>query len=667
MDYLHLHEFYITMAHSFPDLEFFRIAVVSPELRVADVNFNTELILLALESARERKCSLALFPELSVTGYSCGDLFYNSALLKETSLALEKIAESTKIHQINVVVGAPIESAGKLFNCAVFISNGEILGAIPKTFLPNAGEFYEQRWFSSALNCTTKTVNIGNTKNVPFLANLLFRAKEMPHCVVGIELCEDLWSVIPPSSEMALAGANILLNCSASNELLGKSTYRRKLVMSQSARCLAAYCYAGAGAGESSTDVVYSGHSMIAENGVLLAETTRFEFSTQMAIADIDVERLTNERIRNSSFSQSNTTGKVFQTIEFSLGSSNHEEISAEFFDIVRPISATPFVPANLEKREQNCREIFMLQTTALAKRLRHIGTKTAVIGISGGLDSTLALLVIVKAFEKLDLVPNGIVAVTMPGFGTTERTKNNADLLAKLLGISIRTISIHSAVRQHFADIGHDEKIHDITFENAQARERTQILMDIANQTGGIVVGTGDLSELALGWCTFNADQMAMYNVNAGVPKTLVQYLVEWCADEEFSGDISEVLRDICDTPVSPELLPPDEDGKISQKTEDVVGPYKLHDFFLYYTVRMQFAPRKILFLAVIAFRGEFARTEIEKWMKEFYRRFFGNQFKRSPMPDGPKIGSVGLSPRGDWRMPSDASVALWLKDLEV
>jgi NAD+ synthase (glutamine-hydrolysing) len=645
------------MVESLSSLGMIRIGVVAPELRVADVAFNEEGICQAIEAAEARNCRFLLFPELCVTGYTCGDLFFQPLLIERARQALRRIAQATAGRQTTVVVGAPVAQGGRLFNCGVFIASGRILGVIPKTFLPNSQEFYEERWFSSAGDRTVDALDWWG-EAVPFGTDLLFRAAAMPDCLVGVEICEDVWSVEPPSGQMALHGATLLLNLSASPELLGKEAYRRDLVRAQSARCLAAYAYASAGPGESSTDLVYSGHSLIAENGLVLAETERFSFDTRIAVADIDIERLVNERLKNSSFAAARPSAPR-RIVAFPLP-------DAPAAQLCRPIPATPFVPAADAERALRCREIFALQTTGLAKRLRHAGAALAVIGISGGLDSTLALLVTARAFDKLKLDHRGIVAVTMPGFGTTARTRGNAERLAQLLGVSLRVIPIDAAVRQHFADIGHREEVHDITFENAQARERTQILMDVANQVGGMVIGTGDLSELALGWCTYNADHMSMYGVNAGVPKTLVRYLVSWCAEAEFTGETAAVLSDICATLVSPELLPPNEYGEICQVTEDQIGPYRLHDFFLYHVVRLQFAPRKILRLAREAFAGEFSATEIHRWLETFYRRFFSQQFKRSCLPDGPKVGSVALSPRGDWRMPSDAAVALWLEDLK-
>jgi NAD+ synthase (glutamine-hydrolysing) len=638
-------------------LGFLRLAVVSPELRVADVAYNCARLRDAVDEGLTKGCRLFLFPELAVTGYTCGDLFFQSLLIEQARRALLELATFSAERQVTMVVGAPVAQGGRLFNCAIFLSSGRILGVIPKTFLPNSQEFYEERWFSASGDATANEL-CWEDSSIPFGGDLLFRVQGVDDCLLGVEICEDLWSVSPPSSDLAVAGATVLLNPSASPELLGKEEYRRNLVQSQSARCLAAYAYASAGPGESSTDLVYSGHCLIAENGVLLAQTPRFQFATQMALADIDIERLLNERRRSNTFAAAKPALKP-RIIDFSLLDSAAEPL-------LRLVSPAPFVPTAEEEQSRRCREIFALQTTGLATRLRHTGCRSAVLGLSGGLDSTLALLVTIKAFDLLGLERQGVTAVTMPGFGTTARTRGNAEKLAELLKVTLRTIPIDAAVRGHFQDIGHDESVHDLTFENAQARERTQILMDVANQLGGMVIGTGDLSELALGWCTYNADHMSMYGVNAGVPKTLVRYLVSWCADAEFSGEAAAVLHDIVATPFSPELLPPDENGEIRQITEEQLGPYLVHDFFLYHVVRLHFPPAKVLFLACHAFAGHHDEQQLRTWLILFYRRFFSQQFKRSCLPDGPKIGSVVLSPRGDWRMPSDASVALWLKELE-
>ncbi len=634
-----------------------RIGVATPELRVADVDFNVAEIRKIARRAQRKKCRLVLFPELCLTGYTCADLFFQQHLQNKVEEALLELARLSAAEDMTLVVGAPVSLSGRLFNCAVFISGGKICGLVPKTFLPNSGEFYEQRWFCSAFECHSNTIQIGS-QPVPFGTDLLFQAEDFASALIGIEICEDAWSVAPPSGSQALAGATLLLNLSASPEILGKHAYRRALVASQSARCLAAYAYASAGPNESSTDLVFSGHSLIAENGQILAETERFQFDSQLALADIDLERLLGERQRSSTF------GSGYPQHDFRVQPFLLSPIAVT--KLKRPVARRPFVPPDDAERAARCQEIFQLQTSGLVKRLIHTGSQKVVIGLSGGLDSTLALLVSVKAFDQLSLNRSGIVALTMPGFGTTERTRGNAEELAKSLGVELRVVPINAAVEQHFLDIGHDPDLHDITYENSQARERTQILMDVANQVGGLVIGTGDLSELALGWCTYNGDHMSMYAVNCGVPKTLVRYLVDWCSREEFSGHISTVLEDVCATPVSPELLPPDADGNIDQLTEQVIGPYELHDFFLYQIVRLHFAPKKVLMLADWAFADDYSRSELLQWLRQFYQRFFSQQFKRSCLPDGPKVGTVALSPRGDWRMPSDAAVTLWLSQLE-
>ncbi len=651
----------MTNEHFFsPDrLGFVRVAVVSPELRVADVAFNTQKIIDAMAVAAGQGVRLALFPELCITAYSCADLFFQPLLLEQALAALATLAEATASADIAVVVGLPLAVEGKLYNVASLLAGGKVLGFVPEIFLPSTGEFYEERWFTPAARCVAQPVHVGGIE-VPFGPDLLFAALNLPGLVVGIEICEDLWAVSTQSGDMAQAGATVLLNGSASNELLGKVEYRRDLVRQQSARSLAAYLYAGAGPGESTTDLVWAGHSMIAENGAILGETERFKFETQMAVADVDVQRLLGERLRSNTYSAAQPV-REYRKVPFTLP--GETRVDAE--RLIRPLlSRMPFVPADPERRAEHCREIFNIQSIGLAKRLRHTATKKVTIGLSGGLDSTLALLVTVRAFDIVGLPHDGIVAVTMPGFGTTARTRGNAEKLAEHLGVTFRTIPITDSVRQHFHDIGHDENVHDVTYENTQARERTQILMDPANEIGGFVVGTGDLSELALGWATYNGDHMSMYHVNAGVPKTLVRYLVDWAADEEFQGDAAVVLHDISATPISPELLPLGKEGALEQKTEETVGPYALHDFFLYNAIRYGFPPRKVFVLARQAFDGEYAPEVILKWLRTFYRRFFSQQFKRSAMPDGPKVGSVALSPRDDWRMPSDASPASWLAE---
>jgi len=642
------------------ELGFVRVASSAPALRVADVTYNVQQIGVALAQAAKANVQLVVFPELCITAYSCADLFYQGHLLQAAQAGLAQIAIATALSHVSCVVGLPLRVAGRLYNCAALLSEGRIAGVVPKTYLPTAGEFYEQRWFTPADRSLPATVELAGYA-APFGTDLLFVADEMPGCVVGIEICEDLWAVAPPSGRLALAGATLLVNPSASNELLGKAEYRRDLVRQQSARGLAAYVYAGAGSGESTTDTVYSGHCLIAENGTLLAESKRFQLDTQIIVADLDMQRLDHERIKNSSFSQA--VGAVdLRRIPFTLPNT----FAAAAPLVNRPLARTPFVPADPARRAEHCREIFSIQALGLAKRLRHVGAQRITLGVSGGLDSTLALLVTVYAFDQVGLDRAGIIAITMPGFGTTTRTRSNAEQLALDLGVTLRTIPIGESVRLHFRDIGHDEGQHDVTYENAQARERTQILMDVANQVGGLVVGTGDLSEAALGWMTFNGDHMSMYHVNAGVPKTLVRYLVAWCADELFTGATAAVLRDIVDTPITPELLPLGVGEQLEQKTEDTIGPYELHDFFLFQVVRYQFAPAKVFFLAQQAFAGVYADAVILRWLGTFYRRFFAQQFKRSAMPDGPKVGSVALSPRGDWRMPSDAVSALWVAEVE-
>jgi NAD+ synthase (glutamine-hydrolysing) len=633
-----------------------RVAVASPALRLADPVYNCEIIAGMAEEAAGQGARVLLCPELSVTGYSCADLFLQPTLLQAAEAGIVHLTELSRQWPLALLVGAPLMQGGRLFNCAVIIAAGQVIGVVPKRHIPNSQEFYERRWFCGAEQSTSRMIGFSGGE-VPFGTDLLFSLSTPASALFGIELCEDLWSPNPPSADLALAGATLIANLSASPETLGKMEYRRDLVRLQSARCLAAYAYAGAGPGESSTDLVFSGHCLIAENGVILAESERFSFASTLTLSDIDCERLANERRRSSTFAASSPLPVRILTIELPP--------AAPVATLLRSIDPAPFVPSQRQERAERCAEIFAIQTTGLGRRLLHTTSQQLVLGISGGLDSTLALLVAVKAFDKLALPRSGIVAVTMPGFGTTVRTRNNAEVLAASLGVSLRVISIDAAVRQHFADIGHDEARHDITYENSQARERTQILMDIANQVGGLVLGTGDLSELALGWCTFNGDHMAMYGINAGVPKTLVRYLVEWCAEEEFSGETAQILHDVAATPVSPELLPPTASGEIAQVTEDHVGPYRLHDFFLYNVVRLHFGPRKIYMLACIAFAGEYPPTEIHRWLTVFIRRFFSQQFKRSVLPDGPKVGSVALSPRGDWRMPSDASAALWLAEL--
>lgn len=640
------------------ELGFLRVAAASPQLRVADVEFNLKHISALVRRAAAEKIQVVVFPELALCGYTCADLFFQQVLIEQVELALQRLAELSAECDVVVLVGAPLAQGGKLFNCAVIINNGSILGVVPKSFLPNTGESSEKRWFVSAHERTCASICLGDSE-VPFGEDLLFVHPERRECCLGVEICEDAWSASPGSGAMAQAGATLICNLAASPEVLGSARYRRQLVEAQSARCLAAYVYASAGACESSTDAVFAGHCLIAENGMLLTQSERFGFADKLISADVDLQRLTLERRASNTLAVSRPVGE-FRRVACSVDTWVGSELQ-------RDVACNPFVPADSTQRAERCAEVFALQATALAQRLRHTGSRCGVVGVSGGLDSTLALLVMVRAFELLGLERSDIIGISMPGFGTTVRTRSNAEQLMDCLGVRKQIISIDAAVRQHFSDIGHDENVRDITYENAQARERTQILMDIANQQGGLVIGTGDLSEMALGWCTYNADHMSMYSVNCGVPKTLVRHMVEWCTECLLTGPVRQILVDICATPISPELLPPSEDGAIPQLTEAHVGPYELHDFFLFHVVRNQFAPRKVMYLARVAFADKYSPAEIKRWLHYFYSRFFSQQFKRSCVPDGPKVGSVGLSPRGDWRMPSDASAALWLAEVEA
>lgn len=628
---------------------FLKVACATPRVIVADVDKNCEDILRLMRESEKSGAKITVFPELCLTGYTCGDLFFQSILLKKALGGLDRLArETTKMGGL-FAVGLPLLFNGKLYNCAAMLNRGKILGIVPKLNLPNDHEFYEMRQFTPGF---VEPVLV-QTENQSFYfgSDQIFSSSDVPELKIGVELCEDLWVASPPSIRLAKEGANVILNLSASNEVTGKSAYRRELVVGQSARLYTSYIYAAAGPGESTQDIVFSGHSIIASNGRLIAENKLYEEGLITGIIDIEA----TDAYRKSSNTFSTVIDDLTKHIEFKLGIEETE---------LPDIDPAPFVPGDEYRRSDRCKEIFDIQSRGLARRLQHIHAENAVIGISGGLDSTLALLVTARAFEILGLDTKGIKAITMPGFGTTDRTYNNAISLIEIIGAELSEISIRDAVLLHFKDIDQDPENHDVTYENSQARERTQILMDIANKVNGIVVGTGDLSELALGWATYNGDHMSMYGVNASVPKTLVRYLVRYQADE---SDIAmrEVLNDILDTPVSPELLPPDN-GKISQKTEDLVGPYELHDFFLYYVIRLGYAPHKIYRMAVKAFKGTYDKETIMKWLKVFYRRFFAQQFKRSCLPDGPKVGTVSLSPRGDWRMPSDASVALWQEDLD-
>lgn len=634
---------------------FVKVGAAIPLVKVADPDYNAEQIIAQIRRAYKEGVRVVSFAELSLTGYTCGDLFLKPQLMRAAEKALEHILSKTSTLDIIFIVGAPVYGGTNLLNSAVVGYRGQILGIVPKTYLPNYREYYEKRWFTPALAWKGGEVTLcGQT--VPVGTELLFQAGGFKF---GVEICEDLWAVIPPSSYAVLQGAEVIFNLSASNALTGKHAYVQNLVAQQSARGLCGYVYTSCGAGESTTDVVYGSNALIYENGKQLAASKRFSQEAQLIVTEIDVERLRNERAQNSTFrSDSSLESQV------PYGVIESTQPVAEVTRLVRPVDAYPFVPVG-EKLAGNCHEVFDIQTTGLATRLQAAHAGKVVLGISGGLDSTLALLVCVRTFDKLSWPRKNIIGITMPGFGTTDRTYKNAMTLMKKLGVSIKEISIKKACEQHFKDIGHNPKKHDITYENAQARERTQILMDVANQTGALVVGTGDLSELALGWATYNGDHMSMYGVNSGVPKTLVKSLVAWVSATEMDKQTQSVLADILDTPISPELLPA-KNGKIAQKTEETVGPYALHDFFLYNFLRYGFGPAKILFLASHAFRGKFTATVIKKWLVVFFKRFFAQQFKRSCMPDGPKVGSVNLSPRGDWRMPSDANVAAWVKEIE-
>ena len=628
-----------------------KVAAAVPAIKVADVIYNVQQIESLIAQAEGKGVEVMVFPELCLTGYTCQDLFREQLLLDKAEEGLMLLLDFTRKIDVISIVGMPVVINGLLYNCAVVIQHGAILGVVPKTYLPNYGEFYEKRWFASAQDLNPSDIYLAGAPVTVSAEPLILTTGD--GVKFGIEICEDVWAPIPPSNNLALAGADIIFNLSASDELIGKHRYLCSLLAQQSARTISGYVYASSGFGESTQDVVYGGNAMVFENGHLLADGERFSIQPQIQVAQIDVERLRTERRQNTTF----------------INAQRHSHacyISAKLtaprdFELIREVDPHPFIPKDTDM-QQSCEEILNIQVAGLAKRLYHISAQKAVIGISGGLDSTLALLVTVKTFDKLGLDRRGIIGITMPGFGTTDRTYNNALALMKTLGVTIREISIAKAVTQHFEDIDHDPKKHDVTYENSQARERTQILMDVANQVNGIVIGTGDLSELALGWATYNGDHMSMYGVNAGVPKTLIRYLVSYVAGEMAT----DILLDIIDTPISPELIPGDAMGNIKQKTEDLVGPYELHDFFIYYFLRWGFSPKKIYLLAQKAFDKTYDEATIKKWLTTFCRRFFNQQFKRSCLPDGPKVGSVSLSPRGDWRMPSDASSALWLRECE-
>lgn len=640
---------------------FIKVAAAIPSVKVADCSYNVQQIESLIAMAEGKGVEVIVFPELCITGYTCQDLFKQTLLLEQAETSVLMLLDFTRKLDIISIVGVPVVVGDLLLNCAAVIQKGDLLGLVPKTYLPNYSEFYEKRWFASSQDLQPSEIRFAGNKIVVTPQPTLFRTCD--GAMFGVEICEDVWAPVPPSCNLALSGADIIFNLSASDELIGKHDYLKGLLAQQSARMISGYVYSGCGFGESTQDVVYGGNAIAYENGQLLAESERFALDSQLIITQIDVEKIRNERRTNSTYinAQRGHDSRIV----------NAHTVMPRDFELIRDVDPHPFIPKT-DDMEKSCDEIFSIQVAGLAKRLVHTGCKTVVVGISGGLDSTLALLVCVRTFDKLQLSRKGIVGVTMPGFGTTDRTYNNAVNLMKSLGITLREISIADAVKQHFNDIGHDINVHDVTYENSQARERTQILMDLSNQLGALVIGTGDLSELALGWATYNGDHMSMYGVNAGVPKTLIKYLVKFVAMSEDSDETRSILLDIIDTPISPELIPADEAGNITQKTEDLVGPYELHDFFLYHIIRFGYRPSKIFMLARKAFDGSnpeapfYDYETIKKWLTIFLRRFFNQQFKRSCLPDGPKVGSVSLSPRGDWRMPSDASSALWLKECE-
>lgn len=634
------------------DYGFIKVAAATPKIKVADVDYNTELICNQIDEAAKNGAKVLVFPELCLTGYTCSDLFWQSLMLEKVKEKTIEIARYSKDYDMLIMIGIPYEHNGKLYNVGVVLHKGKILGMVTKKHLPNYSEFYEARHFTKGFEKVV-TVDFAGQK-VPMGMNILFKCENRPDMVIGVEICEDLWVPNPPSIRHTMAGATIIANLSASDEVTGKSIYRRDLVAGQSARLICGYIYADAGEGESSTDLVYSAHNMIAENGRMLAEAKRF--INQTVYGDIDLDRIKNERRKMTTYDSKDEEDYTVVTFEMNM---DNNELSTK-------INNMPFVPGDIAKRNERCEEILTIQAMGLKKRLEHTNAKSAVIGISGGLDSTLALLVTVRAFDMLGRDRKGIVAVTMPGFGTTDRTYDNALKMIEKLGTTFIEINISDAANEHFKAIGHDSSIHDVTYENVQARQRTLYLMNLANQYNGFVVGTGDLSELALGWATYNGDHMSMYGVNASIPKTLVRHLVRYYADTCEDIELNKVLMDVLDTPVSPELLPPQDNGEIAQKTEDLVGPYELHDFFMYYMLRLGYTPKKIYYLARNAFEGIYDDETILKWLKTFYRRFFAQQFKRSCLPDGPKVGTVAVSPRGDLRMPSDACATIWLKELE-
>ena len=629
-----------------------KVGASTLELKVSDTIYNVQMIKKQIDESVNKNIQIISFPELSITGYTCGDLFNQDILIDKSYEGLKDLVDYSKDKMIVIIVGSPIKCENKLYNCAVVINNGKILGIVPKTYIPNYNEFYEMRWFKSSNDLKIKEINLFN-EIVPIGVDLIFTSKLDDELKFGVEICEDVWSLYPKSNDYASSGASIIFNLSASNETIGKYDFRKELIKMQSVKTISGYVYSSSGINESSTDLLFSGSSLIYENGKLLSENNRFDFNSNLIYSDIDIKRLVNDRRKNTSFISN--TDKEYRNICFTTSKNNF---------ISRKYSKYPFVPSNEEKREERCKEIINIQSSALAKRLKHTNIKKCVIGVSGGLDSTLAFLVIKKAFEKLKIDNKNIIAVTMPGFGTTNRTYENALDLIKINNATLKEIDIKKACLVHYSDIDQDINNHDITYENAQARERTKILMDIANKENALVIGTGDLSELALGWCTYNGDHMSMYSVNSSIPKTLVKYLVKYIADTDKKN--KKVLYDILSTPISPELLPADEKGNIKQITEDKIGPYILHDFYLYHFFRYGASPKKIYMLAVNTFENEYSKEEILKWLKVFIKRFFTQQFKRSCMPDGVKVGSISLSPRGDLRMPSDASYNIWIKELE-
>ncbi len=653
-----------------------RAAAITPVLKVANPEFNTDEIIKCAKEADKNGAGLILFPELCISGYTCGDLFYQEFLYSKSMDGLKRIADATKKLSAVVIIGFYMKLENNLFNCAALMQDGVIKGIVPKMFLPNYKEFYEARWFAAGnrISDSIKSVRLFGY-DIPF-GHIIFSDEEND-LNLGIEVCEDLWVPITPGSFLALNGAHIILNPSASNETVAKSDYRRNLISMESAKNICGYVYASSGVHESTTDLVFGGHNLLAENGNILSESALFERESDITYGDLDFEMIKFERTYGQNFEES--TSAYCSRIDITrVPLSPVRLLNSDKDKLIRKYQKNPFIPSDPAKVDQRCREIFNIQAAGLAKRMEHTRSRKAVVGISGGLDSTLALLVCAETFKLIGKDPKDIIAVTMPGFGTTDKTYNNAQTIMKLLGADVREIPIRDAVLQHFKDISHDPGQHDVTYENSQARERTQILMDVANQEGGLVVGTGDLSEVALGWSTYNGDHMSMYGVNTSVPKTLVRFVIKWVMDHRLSGPgeekgysldnelLRKTLQDIMDTPISPELLPPDESGEIAQKTEDTVGPYILHDFFMFYTIRFGMSPKKLLFIAKSTFAGEYSEEFIKKWLTVFYRRFFSQQFKRSCIPDGPKVGSVSLSPRGDWRMPSDADPSVWLKELE-